>query len=99
MISWSEEDEKGILALKYLKDNGKSLTLPESGTRCMEFEIIDHLKANNFIMDLGFNSGDEEERKRIEDITGIRIKSIDYSSTIEKNEIRELLIHAIEKLS
>lgn len=96
-ITWTEKDDNGIKALQYLKDNGKSLTLPDTGTQCLEFEIIDPLKANNFIMDL-FKSS-EEERREMENITGIRVKSVGFSQNMNKSEIRELLIQAIEKLS
>ena len=96
-IMWTEKDDNGIKALQYLKDNGKSLTLPDTGTQCLEFEIIDPLKANNFIMDL-FKSS-EEERHEMENITGIRVKSVGFSQNMNKSEIRELLIQAIEKLS
>ena len=96
-ILWTEKDDNGIKALQYLKDNGKSLTLPDTGTQCLEFEIIDSLKANNFIMDL-FKSS-EEERREMENITGIRVKSVGFSQNMNKSEIRELLIQAIEKLS
>ena len=81
-IVWTKEDEIRIKALKVAEEERghEGLICSTDGEELyFKFRVLDHLKASLFLHSIAFICS-EEEKKRIEELTGVKFLELRFNS-------------------